>query len=72
MTKLTLYLDLDGVMADFDAHFPATFGLDHRGLGAVSCSEIDARTKENCIAKGGSVIHSRNDVQCIMGGRGDH
>lgn len=27
-----LYLDLDGVMADFDAHFPATFGLDHRGL----------------------------------------
>lgn len=27
-----LYLDLDGVMADFDAHFPATFGLDHRDL----------------------------------------
>lgn len=27
-----LYLDLDGVMADFDAHFPATFGLDHRGM----------------------------------------
>lgn len=27
-----LYLDLDGVMADFDAHFPDTFGLDHRGL----------------------------------------
>lgn len=27
-----LFLDLDGVMADFDAHFPATFGLDHRGL----------------------------------------
>jgi hypothetical protein len=27
-----LYLDLDGVMADFDAHFPATFGLDHRSL----------------------------------------
>jgi hypothetical protein len=27
-----VYLDLDGVMADFDAHFPATFGLDHRGL----------------------------------------
>ncbi|RWX78305.1 hypothetical protein EPK99_06660 [Neorhizobium lilium] len=25
-----LYLDLDGVMADFDAHFPATFGIDHR------------------------------------------
>ncbi|MFG1401987.1 5' nucleotidase, NT5C type [Xanthobacter sediminis] len=32
MAKLTLYLDLGGVMADFDAHFPATFGLDHRGL----------------------------------------
>lgn len=27
-----LYLDLDGVMADFDAHFPKTFGLDHRGM----------------------------------------
>lgn len=27
-----VYLDLDGVMADFDAHFPATFGLDHRGM----------------------------------------
>lgn len=27
-----VYLDLDGVMADFDAHFPATFGVDHRGL----------------------------------------
>ena len=27
-----LYLDLDGVMADFDAHFPAVFGLDHRCL----------------------------------------
>jgi 5'-nucleotidase len=27
-----LYLDLDGVMADFDAHFPAIFGVDHRGL----------------------------------------
>ncbi|MCZ4500974.1 MAG: hypothetical protein JWQ74_3529 [Marmoricola sp.] len=33
MTDLPrLYLDLDGVMADFDAHFPATFGLDHRSL----------------------------------------
>lgn len=27
-----VYLDLDGVMADFDAHFPATFGLDHRSM----------------------------------------
>lgn len=27
-----LYLDLDGVMADFDAHFPKTFGLDHRSM----------------------------------------
>jgi len=27
-----LYLDLDGVMADFDAHFPAVFGLDHRSM----------------------------------------
>lgn len=28
----TLYIDLDGVMADFDASFPAIFGLDHRTL----------------------------------------
>lgn len=27
-----VYLDLDGVMADFDAHFPSTFGLDHRSM----------------------------------------
>ena len=27
-----LYLDLDGVMADFDGAFPAVFGLDHRSL----------------------------------------
>lgn len=26
------YLDLDGVVADFDAHFPKTFGVDHRDL----------------------------------------
>lgn len=27
-----VYLDLDGVMADFDAYFPALFGIDHRGM----------------------------------------
>ncbi|WP_143535378.1 hypothetical protein [Rhizobium sp. N122] len=27
-----VYLDLDGVMADFDAHFPALFGVDHRSM----------------------------------------
>lgn len=32
MAKPMIFLDLDGVMADFDAHFPATFGLDHRSL----------------------------------------
>lgn len=32
MTDRRLYLDLDGVMADFDAHFPALFGVDHREL----------------------------------------
>lgn len=31
MTR-TLYLDLDGVMADFDRAFPAVFGLDHRDM----------------------------------------
>lgn len=30
--NLTLFLDLDGVMADFDGAFPAVFGLDHRTL----------------------------------------
>ncbi len=28
----TLYVDLDGVMADFDGAFPAVFGLDHRSM----------------------------------------
>lgn len=28
----TIYLDLDGVMADFDLAFPFIFGLDHRSL----------------------------------------
>ena len=28
----TLFIDLDGVMADFDGAFPAVFGLDHRSL----------------------------------------
>lgn len=32
MKRPTLYLDLDGVMADFDAHFPALFGVDHREM----------------------------------------
>lgn len=27
-----VFLDLDGVMADFDAHFPATFNLSHKGM----------------------------------------
>jgi 5'-nucleotidase len=27
-----IFLDLDGVMADFDAHFPALFGVTHRGM----------------------------------------
>jgi 5'-nucleotidase len=27
-----IYLDLDGVMADFDAHFPSVFGLDHKSM----------------------------------------
>jgi 5'-nucleotidase len=30
--KPRIYLDLDGVVADFDAHFPVTFGVDHRKL----------------------------------------
>lgn len=34
MTAPRLYLDLDGVMADFNHHFPATFQLDHRHLAS--------------------------------------
>lgn len=29
----TLFLDLDGVFADFDGGFPAMFGFDHREAG---------------------------------------
>jgi 5'-nucleotidase len=32
MKRPHVYLDLDGVMADFDWHFPATFGIDHRSM----------------------------------------
>lgn len=36
MTNITcpphIYLDLDGVMADFDFHFPNEFGLDHKAM----------------------------------------
>lgn len=32
VSRRRLYLDLDGVMADFDAHFPALFGVDHRDM----------------------------------------
>ena len=28
----TLYIDMDGVLADFDGSFPQVFGLDHRSL----------------------------------------
>lgn len=32
MNIANLYLDLDGVMADFDAQFPKLFGIDHNEL----------------------------------------
>lgn len=35
-----LYLDLDGVMADFDAHFPATFGLDHKSMADAAMWQV--------------------------------
>ena len=30
--KRTLFVDLDGVLADFDGGFPAKFGVDHRSM----------------------------------------
>lgn len=32
MKDIRIYLDLDGVMADFDTHFPSVFGLDHKSM----------------------------------------
>lgn len=32
MTMPNIYVDLDGVLADFDAHFPEVFGLSHQGM----------------------------------------
>lgn len=32
MRRPQIYLDLDGVMADFDAHFPAMFGINHKDM----------------------------------------
>lgn len=32
ITRRRIYLDLDGVMADFDAHYPALFGHSHKEL----------------------------------------
>jgi len=51
MAKLTLYLDLDGVMADFDAHFPATFDLNHRELAGYpdgGCMSTKLRRVRQC------------------------
>ena len=32
MSAPRVYLDLDGVMADFDAHFPSMFGVNHKNM----------------------------------------
>jgi len=32
MNNANLYIDLDGVMADFDKHFPILFGTNHNDL----------------------------------------
>lgn len=37
-------------------------------FGVVSCSEINARIKSDCIAKGGSTLQIGSNVQCIRGG----
>ena len=36
----SLYLDLDGVLADFDAGFPRIFGEDHRHIGEERMWEL--------------------------------
>lgn len=44
---MRIYVDLDGVLADFDKHFPDCFGFDHKEL------ETDDRLWE-CINKHGT------------------
>lgn len=36
-----LYLDLDGVIADFDRYFPELFNLDHRGMAGATLRAIE-------------------------------
>lgn len=44
MTRPRLFLDLDGVLADFDGGFPRLCGFDHRSCGkSAMWAEIDAR-----------------------------